>query len=295
MKFITKIGVTCTTIAMMASTLSYAGSVPTETLTSMLTDHYIGADGNSTSTDDYISNNNNTNTHYDTTWMQVEKTINGSQGSLSINVKSNFIGYDSKFKLGDLFLMDGADYQTASSCLGNTARGCDENSYSLGTNKWEYAFDLGLDLGDTGIRNSETDYSGSGMLRDIDTNGNVTKYSSDYHQSVNTSSQLSKHVRSWQIVDVKGTNSGVGVGGNWNTDVASQLLTMSFDISGTTLMDADQIALRWAMSCANDIIEVVTNFKTPTSVPEPSTLFLMILAGFGLFVFRQKKGIRFKA
>lgn len=285
MKFITKLGVTCATIAMMASTMTFAGTVTS----TQLEDNYIGADGGNTSYSDYTPTNNG---NYDTHWMQVSRNL--ENGMLTVAVNSDFIGYYSKFKLGDLFLMDADNYNAAASCLGNAARGCSESSYTSGTNKWEYAFDLGLNLGNTNIKNSTSNYNNvAGQLRDINTSGNVTRSSSDYHQSVNTSSQLSDGVRSWQIVDVKGSSAGVG-DGTWSTDVASKLLTMSFDISGTSLMDAEQIALRWAMSCANDIIEVVTNFKSRNtqSVPEPSTVLLMLLAGLALFASRQKKGFK---
>lgn len=294
MKFITKVGVTCATVAMMASTISHAGVVTT----GQLGDHYIGAYADQSSTSDYMPTNNpNYNTHS----MQVSRIINanGNQGSLSVTVNSNFVGYNSIYKLGDLFLMDGANYNTAASCIddtGATARGCSENSYTAGTNKWEYAFDLGLDLDDS-TNNSTSNYNNEdGQLRQIDTSGSVESSGSAYHQSVNTASQL-KGGRSWQIVDAKSSSAAVGAGGGkWNTDVSSKLLTMTFDISGTSLMDADQIALRWAMSCANDIIEVVANLKAPaTSVPEPSTLLLMSLAGLGLLASRQKKGLEFKA
>jgi hypothetical protein len=297
MKFITKMGIACTTVAMMVSTLSYAGTVTTD----ILDDHYIGAYANNTSTSDYMPTNNpNYNTHS----MQVSRIINGAQGSLSVTVNSNFVGYDSIYKLGDLFLMNGANYNVAASCIGGTARGCSENSYTSGTNKWEYAFDLGLDLNDA-TKNSTTNYSNeAGQLRKIDTSGDVTSTGSNYHQSVNTASQL-KGGRSWQIVDVKSTSPyapAVGAGGTWDTNVTSKELTMSFDISGTALMSADQIALRWAMSCANDIIEVVANLKTSggggggsTPIPEPSTFMLMLLAVFGLFASKQKKDMKFRA
>lgn len=289
MKFITKFGATCATVAMMASTISYAGTVTT----SQLDDHYIGAYADTRSTSDYTPTNN---TNYNTHWMKVSRDLQAS--SLTVSINTNFVGYDSKYKLGDLFLMDGANYNLADSCSpGSSARGCSENSYTSGTNKWEYAFDLGLDLNDS-TRNSTSNYNDeTGQLRQIDTSGSVTDSGSAYHQSVNTASQL-KGGRSWQIVDVKSSSPTAGVGtGGWSTDVASKMLTMTFDISGTSLMSTDQIALRWAMSCANDIIEVVTNFSSnkPGVIPEPSTLLLMLLAGLGLFSSRQKKGLGFKA
>lgn len=296
MKFITKVGATCATVAMMASTMSHAGVVTT----GKLYDHYIGADAGTRSEVDAIPNSN-----YDTKWMKVSRDL--STKSLTVKVKSNFVGYSSNYKLGDLFLMDGDNYNTADSCgiAGSTARGCSENSYTAGTNKWEYAFDLGLDLNNVNATNSTSNYDETGQLVKINTSGDITSASSTYHKSVNSSSQLKDNNpgRSWQIVDVKtpGTmNAGtaVGAGGTWKTDTRSdkKFLTMTFDITGTSLMTTDQIALRWAMSCANDIIEVVTNFATPpTSVPEPSTLLLMSLAGFGMFASRHKKSNNFKA
>ena len=67
MKFITKLGVTCATIAMMASTMSFASTVSTQTLTSRLVDNYIGADGSSYSTTDAIGGSG-----YDVNWMTVD-------------------------------------------------------------------------------------------------------------------------------------------------------------------------------------------------------------------------------
>jgi len=292
-----KVGLLCVFLGTVgASMTSIAGTVSS----GILVDKYIGASYDNYSNKDYTPNNADAN--YNTNWMTVDKS---DDGILTVKIDSNFIGYDSQFKLGDLFLMDGDNYKTATSCTDSFGqagfRGCNENSYSAGTNQWEYAFDLELNLGDLNESNSESNYiDKNGTVRKIDTSGDVTDVSGLYQLDVNTSSQLktSGGVRGWQIVDVKDTATEKGLG-TWNTDVSNQLLTMTFDISGTSLMAADQIALRWAMSCANDIIEVVTNFTTPpggsTSVPEPSTFLLMLLAGFGLFASKQKRNTKFKA
>lgn len=297
MSFIRKVFTACFSLAVVAiSPTSIAGTVET----GELGDYYIGSNGSRSSTDDYTPNNVDAN--YDVNWMKVSRTLDDDQnptsGSLSVTVNTNFIGYRSMFKLGDLFLMDGDEYNTASNCSGSsTVRGCDEHSYTDGTNKWEYAFDLGLDLANTDEKNSTSDYVGqTGSLREIDQDGSVTSSSTDYHGSVNSSSQLvsGKYVRSWQLVDVKSSALEVGQG-NWSTNITDSTLVMTFDITNTTLMTAEQIALRWAMSCANDIIEVVTNFGTtttgnkPTPVPEPSSIIMMLLAGLGMAVARRKK------
>ncbi|MCI2282249.1 PEP-CTERM sorting domain-containing protein [Colwellia sp. MSW7] len=309
MKFITKLGVTCVTAAMMVSTMSHASRVVPD---DALLDRYIGNSYGNYSNEDYMPNDNNA--HYNTNWMTVDKS---DQGILTVKIDSNFIGYDSVFKLGDLFLMDASNdnYKVADACndsSGNTGyRGCNEDSYDSGTNQWEYAFDLGLELNSYSTNNSTNDYiNQSGTLRKIGSSNDVTNVGGAYHKSVKTSSQLktsSSGGRGWQVVDVLSSADAVvdangnyyGTNDGWSTDVNNKLLTMTFDISGTSLMGADQIALRWAMSCANDIIEVVANLKSNkpgnTAVPEPSTMLLMLLAVVGLFASRKKQASGFKA
>ena len=290
MKSITKLSVLCATVALMASTVSNAGTVTS----SQLNDHYIGSDKNVASTKDYTPNNVTAN--YDTHWMQVTRTVTGSTGELTVKINSNFVAYNntSGYSFGDLFLMDAADYTLAQACTdnkGNAAFGCNEytektsNDSSNGTvkssNKWQYAFDLG------GGR-------GSSYANNIVKTGNVKEIvQNNYEDSIRSTSSD----RNWQAIMFDDRNapntSSVGAG-TWGTDIGAKLLTMTFDISGTSLMDAAQLALRWQMTCANDIIEVVTNFKGnnpggSTAVPEPSTVMLMLLAAFGLLSARQRK------
>jgi hypothetical protein len=292
MKFITKLGATCATIAMMASTVSYAGNVPTATLTSELMDNYIGADGNQVSTTDAYGGSG-----YDTKWMTVDKSVSGQ---LTVKVNTNFVSNTSSgYRLGDLFIMDRDNYTEAAECTGVGMAGkfgCNESNNSgvtspvvQTTNEWEYAFDLGGGRDTNGL-----DKTGTGDLRDIST-GNV-----NYSDDMIDTSKDGGH-RGWQIIMVKNAPDAVeptgGSSNTWSTDASENILSMTFDISNTSLMDAAQLALRWQMTCANDIIEVVTNFTTSggggsggsTSVPEPSTFILMLLAGFGLFSSRHKK------
>ena len=292
MTFITKLSAVCAAITVVASSMSYAGTVTT----TQLEDNYIGANGKYVSTKDYTPNDVTAN--YDIHWMQVAKTINGNQGSLTVTINSNFVAYnnDSKYKFGDLFIMDAAGYTQADACTdnkGKAAFGCNEYSvtpqgkHSHNTkespNKWQYAFDL------SGKRkNSYADgVNKNGKLKEIDQNNYANSF-------ITTSSN-----RKWQAIMVNDRAVNTVGNGSWNTNIANKLLTMTFDISGTSLMGAAQLALRWQMTCANDIIEVVTNFKSgksgPTPVPEPGTLMLMLLAGVGLFAARQKKRVEFKA
>ena len=284
MKFITKIGVTFATVAMMVSTATYAGTVPTNALF----DNYVGADGGYQSTQDVYGGSN-----YDIEWMTVDKS---DSGLLTVNIKSAFISHNtsSYYNLGDLFLMDADNYTQADACSDGSGRvGCNESSHQAtyytkkSTNEWEYAFDLGGNRGSNRVEQS-------GNLRDIANTGN-TAYSSDIIETGKNGGH-----RGWQVIMSENDPNAVGDGGHWTTNTSTDILTMIFDISTTPLMQASQIALRWQMTCANDIIEVVTNFKgskpgDSASVPEPGTFMLMLLAGLGFFASRQKKAMKFKA
>lgn len=281
MKFITKIGVTCATVAMMASTISYAGTVTT----SQLDDNYIGADGNEISTTDYTPNDVTAN--YDTHWMQVTRRLNdtNTRGSLFVKIHSNFVSYnnESSFSFGDLFLMDAvasntnAGYTQAELCENNVTYGCNQNSYNS-PNVWQYAFDLGSSREKSYNHKNKQD----GDLRVLDADGSDLIITNDN--------------RDYQAIMAKNVDT-IGNGGKWWNNTNKNYLIMSFDITGTSLMDAAQIALRWQMTCANDIIEVVTDFAQAdtTSVPEPSTIMLMLLAGLGLTVSRKNKAKGFNA
>ena len=287
MKFITKLGVTCATVAMMASSMGYAGTVTS----SQLNDHYIGADGASSSTKDYTPND--ATAHYDTHWMKVARTINGNQGSLTVTVNSNFVAHNtaSSYKFGDLFIMDAAGYDLADACTdnkGNAAFGCNEYSEKRSSdpiidtvkssNNWEYAFDLG------GGRDSSyaDNVVKTGKLKELDQD--------KYEYSLKST----KSDREWQAIMVNDSAVDSVGNGTWGTNVSEKLLTMTFDISNSSLMGAAQLALRWQMTCANDIIEVVTNFG-PTPVSEPKTFILMLLAGLGIIASRPKKSIKSSA
>ncbi len=58
--------------------------------------------------------------------------------------------------------------------------------------------------------------------------------------------------------------------GSWLVDAANGRLSMQFDIAGTGLLNAQELALHWAMSCGNDVIEGAWNMP----VPEPGSLLL---------------------
>jgi hypothetical protein len=266
--------------ALSALSTAYAGTVTS----TQLMDNYVGADGSRVSTTDYTPDN--TNAYYDTKWMQVSRTTDTNGNTrLDVTVNSNFVSYNdvSSYKFGDLFMMDANDYKYADACTtnkGDASRGCNEysermdgNNYAVATNKsqnnWEYAFDLG---GNRRYSYDDNDYQ-YGALKQID--------QSHYEYSIKSTSKD----REWQAIMVNDRAVDRIGNGSWNTIVSDNLLIMSFDITRSSLATADQIALRWAMTCANDIIEVVTDFAktSTTSVPEPNSILLMLAAFAGLY------------
>ncbi len=258
----------------------FAGSIPADALM----DNYIGGTGYHGATNQDVFGSG-----YDTKWMQVERNKDSAGDSwLNVFINTEFVGKNKRggINYGDLFLMDGNNYQTADSCIvaGETKVGCRDSLHNS-DNQWQYAFDLG---GARSKSNNKLGYDDrrAGKLREIP--------SYNYANSFITTEQYGSggYSRSNQIVLVKNLNTVQG-SGEWWVDTSDNILAMSFNITNTTLASASQIALRWAMTCANDIIEgkvSLASTQPPTSVPEPSSILLMLGAFAGLYI-RQKKSV----
>ncbi len=79
--------------------------------------------------------------------------------------------------------------------------------------------------------------------------------------------------------------------GLWSANKSDDYLSFSFNIGALGLQNPSQLAFRWAITCANDIISGVANGPGGgNQVPEPAVLTLMLagLAGFG-FTRRRRK------
>lgn len=71
--------------------------------------------------------------------------------------------------------------------------------------------------------------------------------------------------------------------GTWA--VSEALLSISADLSLSSLLSASTLAFHWGMTCANDVIEGMINI---VSVPEPSTFALLFVGLIGLGVVRRR-------
>ena len=109
----------------------------------------------------------------------------------------------------------------------------------------------------------------------------------------------SSAVQSGQVM--AGDTVGQGQQSAWSVDRQNtganrdnyDLISFSFNVNGIdAFQNASQLAFSWAMSCANDVVSGVVSVNRPaTSVPEPATFLLMLLAlAFMVKTRRNKSG-----
>ncbi|HFD81339.1 MAG TPA: VPLPA-CTERM sorting domain-containing protein, partial [Gammaproteobacteria bacterium] len=71
--------------------------------------------------------------------------------------------------------------------------------------------------------------------------------------------------------------------GSWSIDAADQRIEFVIDLTGTGLANSGDLALRWQMTCANDVIEA-------SVVPLPAAVWLFGSGLVGLAgIARRKK------
>ncbi|MBN1847942.1 MAG: PEP-CTERM sorting domain-containing protein [Deltaproteobacteria bacterium] len=141
------------------------------------------------------------------------------------------------------------------------------DDYSNGT-IWNYGFALDNRWGETG---------GDAVLFSLDSRDDAL-LSEDF--------MTGAIYRNGQEVAVNTESAGVDdiQEGKWEVHAAEGYIRFLIDINGIDdLLNTDQIALHWAMTCGNDVIEGAGKFPP---VPEPATMLLLgtgliCLAGLG--------------
>ena len=190
--------------------------------------------------------------------------VTRSGTSLTVKINTNFSGANNgslNAYFGDLFL---SSNWTPDITAANYA-----NDDAASGTKWTYGFALdGRDtIANHGAVGSITgDSAGTGTLYDLASDGILANADNAYLSNT----YFSSGYRVGQEVVVKDTSDDVATG-TWESK--SGYISFTFDVGGTALEYGD-IALHWAMTCANDVIE--------GEVSAPAILLLMAMGLFGV-------------
>jgi hypothetical protein len=266
-------------VAVTFSVLSIS-SFATDVTGETIMDNYIGA-GHS---DDV----NGKSYKYD-----IDKMVVSRDGTtLNVDIFTAFYNDINYIKLGDLFMATSSDSSSPWSPFVNPWDPTGDQPYSndryakYGNNTgtdWNYVYDLKKRGGTSGTGQlksgfSQNDLKMSSQLHSGARNNQAVRLINRDNHTIHSTSAWSVDDNYSYAKTAGGTYNGYGK------------VSFSFDVSGTALATANQIAFRWAMTCANDIIEGVASFAPTTdstAVPEPQTIMLMLLAMAGL-IYRRK-------
>ncbi|PCI32932.1 MAG: hypothetical protein COB54_05970 [Alphaproteobacteria bacterium] len=219
--------------------------------------------------------------NYDIYSMEVSR----ENGIMIVKINSGFVSHaeNSRYKFGDLLMSvksEGDDYAWDPK---ERSRYNDDDFQTTGTT-WEYAYDINDATNKSG---DFTDNSG----RLVSINNPTSESSYNFGSQRVDGRYANDHI--WTTKGRKTTDLNIGLTHKLTANTAGNYLEFVFDVSGTALFDAKQIAFHWTMSCANDIIEGEVQFagKTPSGgkVPEPAALGLLLLGLTGVGVARRRK------
>jgi len=261
----------------LSSVTASAGNIPATTIY----DNYIGAG--------YSADVKGRSSIYDISKMVVSRT--GTQ--LTVDVFTNFVGNNDDYGIvfGDLFM------STNVNTLDNPWKPNSQNDTWNNTD-WNYAYSIQDWTNGNGGQWDDRDNTSNGQGRLVSGFGsNDLKYSNNttnrHNQAValNNTNYYSEYSSNNAYSTIHDNGNAYNANTeHWNSHwsnwtAGNGKITFSFDVAGTALATANQIAFRWAMTCANDIIEGLVSTDgsdTTTPVPEPQTLLLMLLGLAGL-------------
>jgi len=214
---------------------------------------------------------------YEVDKMDVQWT---SDGLITVDIYTNFVDYNNQYSTGR---------NSGNIVLGDLL---------ISTGGANAPFDYAFILSDADRENDEYSdqdhWDNTGTFTEIDS----TISAKEYHNN-------SKSVEDGQIL--AGNTVGVGLQSDWSVDRQNtganydnfDIISFSFNVNGIdAFQNASQLAFSWTMSCANDIVEGLVNVDRsgrPTSVPEPATFLLMLLALAFMARSRSKKTDNFSA
>lgn len=200
-----------------------------------------------------------------------------SDGLITVDIYTNFVDYNNEFSAGR---------GNGNIVLGDLLIGTDGAS-----SPFDYAFVLSDVDRDRKKYYNQNHWDNTGTLTEISS----TLTSKDYH-GVNSNTSTGQVIAGHKV--------GSGQQGAWSVDRQNtganrdnyDLISFSFNVNGIgAFQNASQLAFSWAMSCANDVVDGVVSVNRPTSVPEPATLLLMLLALGFMANSRSKKSNDFSA
>ncbi len=225
------------------------------------------------SSKDYIGGS-----RYDIYSMEISRV----NGIMTVRINTRFVDYNTKngLNFGDLFMStEGVDGRPVWDPTGDPADGYkDDDSFTTGT-QWDYVYDLN---GARNLTGNNIDNTSAQLheLNDYDLSESGDRNNFKYGSSRGNKTQL------YRVKDEDDAYANSFATGSVETSTSDNYLQFVFDVSGTQLASAEQIAFRWTMSCANDIIEGVVNFGA--KVPEPAALGLLFLGLAGVGFARRR-------
>ena len=198
---------------------------------------------------------------------------------LNVQINTNYAGHTGTLGTGygDLFL------SSSWNPVGDSPYITDD--HESGTN-WTYGISLDGDIynGDNLVKNSSTRFisNAGGTTSLYELNGSNDQ---DAFLSENLTSGTFRNGQEVVIDKNSSTTVDTDINGTWSISAidANDFISFSIDLAGTTLLNGDEIALHWGMTCGNDTIEGAY------AVPEPAILALLAIGLVGIGVSNRKK------